>query len=524
MRQLLRFLMVVALAFVASRCGPPAAFSTPSRTGEFRVLIPARPASLNPNLALDEFASVVGRSIFSHLVTLNESGRVLPELAQSWSVSPDGRVYTFALRPDVKWHDGAALTAADVQWTFETVAKDGVGRDAFGAVERIEAPDPLQVRVTLRYPWAPFISEVALFGTAILPRHVYAGTDWRTNPANERPIGTGPFRFAGWRDADTLVLEANTSYFRPGPFVERVVFLVTPPEVAARKLLEGEADFSVTRPPHLKVSGLIPSSLVVKPLPTSARYYLAMNLRREPFKDVRVRRALASAIDRRKIVKEALEGFGAPAVGWYTPDVDWAYNPDARVPEYDAAAASRLLDAADLRRGARGERVRVSMVMPNATVLGELGRVVATQLAGVGIGVDVLALPTSEWAKRVVAEHDFDLAIIGGAQGPDPDALRQRFSSRTATGAYIGYASAEFEDAVERGARTLDLAQRAAAYYEAQEILARDVPVVPLVESVKVIIHNARVSGLPQLEARALVGWFDFSLVRVTPPAAEATP
>ena len=520
MRQLLSFAILSAMALAGTACGPSAA-STPSftRTGEFRVLIPVRPVTLNPNLNLDELAQLIGRSVFSHLLTLNEGGRLLPELAESWTISPDGRVYTFKLRRNVRWHDGRPLSSDDVRWTFETVARDGYAREALVPIESIATPDGSTVIIRLKSPWAPFASDLAGMGLAILPRHVYERHNWRTHPANEAPIGTGPFRFATW-EGDRIVLDANPNYFRSGPYVQRVIFTVASAEEATAKLLAGEADYSVMRPASIDPQAESPTPLRVVALPTSARFYMPLNLRRAPFDDRRVRRAIAAAIDRLEILSEALGGVGAPAVGWYTPDVEWAYNAAARVPNFDPAYARRELDAAGLRQKGR-ERLRARMVVPDTPPFRDMAQLIARQLADVGVTVAIERVPVTQWATRVLVQHDFDMALMSGSQGPDPDALRRRFLADADSGAHIGYADDEFRQAVDRGARAVDIADRVAAYYRAQEILARDVPFIPLAENVKVIAHNRRVSGLPQLEARGLVGTFDFSLVKLTGPQPD---
>jgi peptide/nickel transport system substrate-binding protein len=515
--------LAVVLGVVSTvACSPPAtATARPEPTGVFRVLVPSAPSTLNPNVLLDEIALLAGRSIFSHLLTVNETGRLLPELAESWTVTDDGLTYTFGLRRDVQWHDGRALTAADVRWTYETVARDGFAREALAPVQSIDTPNAHTVVITLRHAWAPFAYDLAGAGLSILPRHVYEGSDWRTHAANARPIGTGPFRFDRWLDEQTVALAANTRYFRSGPYVRQLIFEAVPGDAIDAKLVSGEADYSVVRPTALDAQAP-PEGIVIRTLPSSARYYLAMNLRRRPFADARVRTALASAIDRLDIVRDALAGMGAPAIGWYTPDVEWAYNSEARVPDHDPLRARRLLDAAGLPMR-RGERFQATLIVPHAGPLPRIAEALRAQLAAVGVRINLTLLPPGQWPQRVLDARDFDLAIISGAQGPDPDQLRRRFLAGTDSGDYIGYDAADFREAVERGARTVDLSERAAAYLRAQEILARDVPFIPLAESVKVIVFNQRVSGLPQLEARGLVGAFDFSLVKLGATRAMGT-
>jgi ABC-type transport system substrate-binding protein len=517
----LGFLLAVAVSVGA--CGPSAA-STARLVpqGEFRVLIPVRPSSLNPNLKVDEVAVLVGRSIFNHLLSLNEIGRLMPELAESWSTSPDGLTYTFKLRQGVRWHDGAPFTAADVKWTLEKVVADGfAGKDALAAMRDVAAPDPATVVVTLRHPWAPFAAELAGPGLAILPRHVYEGSDWHANTANERPIGTGPFKFERWIDQHTLSLAANPDYFRSGPYVHRLVFEVAPVDAIAGKLLSGDADYSVVRPSTIDLAAP-PPPLVAHSLPTSARYYVAMNLRREPLRDVRVRRALAMAVDRLEIIGKALSGLGAPAMGFYTPDVEWAYNGAARVPEFDVSRARELLDAAGWRVR-NGERFHIRIAVPNSPPIREVAEVLREQLRRIDITVAIERLPPPQWIEKVFTAYDFDLTVLTGGQGPDPDQLRRRFLADTDSGAYIGYDAADFREAVGRGARLVTVEERAGAYHRAQEILARDIPIIPLAEGIKVLIHNRRVSGLPQLEARVLVGSFDFSLVKLDASRSTTT-
>jgi peptide/nickel transport system substrate-binding protein len=523
MRQLFSLVLVGTFATALGACTSSDASTRPAApSGEFRILIPARPSSLNPNTQLDESAFLVGRSIFSHLVSINEAGRLLPELAESWSTSDDGLAYTFRLRPNIRWHDGVPFTAADVRWSIEMIARDGHAKDALAALASVEAPDPVTVVMRLTHPWAPFVSQLAQLGMSILPRHIYEGHDWRTHPANDRPVGTGPFKFGRWQTPDTLVLEANTSYFRTGPFVERILFSVVPVDAAGDRLLNGEADYTVIRPPTLDYRAPPVPPVAYRTLPTSARYYLSMNLRRSPLSDRRVRHAIAAAIDRDAIVKGPLHGLGVPATGWYTPDVEWAYNPNTRVPEHNERTARQLLDEAGASAGPSGRRFNLTMVVVDAPPAREIAAAIGNQLDRVGIRVDVERLPAADWPNRVIVAHDYDLTVLSGLQGPDPDALRRRFAPDSATGAYLGYASKSFREAVERGARSTELSDRAAAYYRAQEILAQDVPFVPLTEVVKVVVYHERVSGLPQLEARGLVGVFDFSLVRVGARRAEA--
>jgi peptide/nickel transport system substrate-binding protein len=225
--------------------------------GEFRVLLVGEPATLNPNLGQDEAALIVGANLYNQLVTLDVDLRLLPDLASHWDVSSDGRIYTFHLRPGVRWHDGRPLSSRDVKWTFARLQSEGwIGRDVAARIARIETPDPLTVAIHLREIWAPFLHTIAAYGTFIMPEHA-GGADLRTSQLNERPIGTGPFKFDEWVKGKRVVLEANTDYFGRGPFLDRVTYMVEPDPVRlGQALLAGEADYAVGRPAQQLVSSL----------------------------------------------------------------------------------------------------------------------------------------------------------------------------------------------------------------------------------------------------------------------------
>jgi peptide/nickel transport system substrate-binding protein len=485
--------------------------------GELRVAIAVEPQSLHPDLRSDDAAFIVCQNIYNKLVTLDADYAIIPDLARRWEISPDGLMYTFYLAPNVTWHDGKPFTAADVQWTFEAMAREKWLQQPIAArIAEIQAPDPLRVVMRLREPWAPFLPNLAWYGTFIMPRHLFEGQDSARAAAADRPIGTGPFRFVEWTRGSRIVLEANRQYFRQGPFVDKVIYRCGLDANGALDLLaKGEIDYDQVRPPLDRLPSILKTAgVVVKTFAHPARYFLGFNLRREAFADVRVRRAVNAAIDRTTLVEQAQFGYGAPAIGFYTPAVPWAYHAGAAVPPFDPAAAESLLDAAGFNRTGANPRLAASLLTLNASPYTEMAALVAEDLRKVGISVTVTLLPATEWRRRVFDVKDFDIAFTDGSWGPDPDNLALRFSS-TGAQQFMGYASAEFDAAVAEGGRTADPRDRVRAYQRAQEILARDLPLAPLVENVQILLYGSRLSGLPQVEARGLVTFQDYSLVRL---------
>ncbi len=514
------FFLTLALVILTA-CTPGATPTSPPEVkgggGELRVALRAEPQTLNPDLGVDDAATIIAHNLFNQLVTLDADYRVIPDLAETWDLSADGLTYTFHLAKNVKWHDGQPFTSADVKWTFETiVSAKGAMRETLAPIAHIETPDATTVIIRLKEPFAPFVPMIAWIGTAILPKHIYEGSDWSKHPANAKPIGTGPFKFVEWLKGDHITLAANQEYFRRGPFLDRITYrLYQDPAQSTDALVKGEVEYTLARPSFDKIRTLEQTpGIRVQTFAHPARYYLGFNLRRKPFDDVRVRRAVNMALNRTELVDRALFGYGSPGLGFYTPAVGWAYNAQAQVPAFDRAGAEKLLDQAGLGRSADGTRVEATLVVANLSPFKELATELKTQLHAVGIELTIAFVPTADWTKRVLQERDFDLAMTDGTWGPDPDNLSVRFGSKGAN-QFMGYTSAEFDAALAEGARRTTMTERTQAYWRAQEILARDLPLAPLAEFVQVIAVRESVIGLPQLEARGLVTFNDYSLVRI---------
>lgn len=507
--------LLVVLPLLWTACGrqPPSPLEAKGGGGELRVVLPAEPTELDPNSSRDEITHLVAPNLYSRLLMLDADSRLHPDLAESWEAGQGGLLYTFHLRPGVRWHDGRPFEASDVRWTLAQLARHpAFAGEAVRRITRVETPDEHTVIVHLREPWAPFLSTLAGLGTFILPRP----HEGPRRPAGALPVGTGPFRFVEWIPGRRLVLAANPSFFRPGPFLDRVVYTFEPdPNRGPELLITGRADYVVQRPsPALLPRLARDPRLRVLTSPSDNRYYLAFNLRRRPFDDPRVREAINRALDRPALLERALYGYGAPGFGFYTPAVAWAYDPAARAPGLDLARARALLDAAGLRPDSRGIRLKLVLSGPPIAPYREIAGVVAEQLRAVGISVRLEQISSHRWMERVLQRHDFELTLIGGNQGPDPENLNLRFGSRGTT-QIMGYANGQLDAVLSEGARALDLARRARAYFRAQEILARDLPIAPLAEGVQVTIYRRGVTGLPRVEARGLVPDYDFSLVRV---------
>lgn len=492
-------------------CGAGPAPREKGGGGELRVALPFEPTSLDPNVVQDEPALLVAPNLYSKLVALDADSRLFPDLAQGWTISEGGRRYTFHLRRGVRWHDGEPFSSGDVRWTLERlIRKPGLLGEATRKIERIETPDDSTAVIVLKEPWAPFLTTLAWFGGHILPRHL-------GGKRLDRPVGTGPFRFEEWVRGERITLTANLDFFRKGPYLDRLVYTFLADSSRVPGLLTaGKLDYSLVRPPLSLLPRLRKNpDLHLMTSASDGRYYCGFNLRRPPLNDRRVREAINRAIDRRALVDRALYGYGSPAVGFYTPSVAWAYNEAAKVPAFDRQRARELLAEAGLVPDERGVALELELLVAPVSPYQDIADLLRDQLRTVGIELRVTELPLAALLERTLARHDFDLALVAGSQGPDPENLNTRFGSRGAT-QFMGYESPELDAAVAEGARSVDLARRARSYFRAQEILARDLPIAPLIETVHLSLFRRDVRGLPQAEARGLVPANEYSLVRVT--------
>jgi peptide/nickel transport system substrate-binding protein len=489
--------------------------------GVLRLSLPGEPRSLNPNVApLDEYALLLGQNIFSKLVALADNGGVLPDVAERWEQSGDGRTYTFYIRRGIRFHDGQPLTAEDVRATFARIDESS-NAELGHHLASVRAPDPSTVVITLTTPWAAFIPALGWYGTSILPAHVYGNGAWRRNPANMHPIGSGAFRFKSWEPGRRIVLEKNPDYFGQGPYIDELEYMITPsPTAGVQLLIGGRTDYLVGRAPASMVPQLSRTGGIrVSTSPSDARTYLAFNMRRAPFSDLRARRAVNLAIDRRRIIDGVLSGFGIPAVGFYTPAVAWAYNPKARAPEPDAAKAKELW-AEVTRLLPSPPAVTLAFPGPPDGSPSALGAEVVQQLGAIGVQVRPRPIAAYEYVERLQKDRDFDIVILGGNHGPDPDSLVARFGSAGSM-QIMGYSNADLDALLASGGQQLEPTARASVYFRAQEILAGDLPIAPLYETVRVSVFRDGIRGLPHEDAEGLVPDDAFNLVRLPRQAAQ---
>ncbi len=458
------------------------------------------PNTLNPLLSDLLATAEVGSLIFSGLVQVNEKGEWLPDLAtevptlQNGGVSRDGLTVTYRLRPGVTWHDGAPFTSADVKFTWETIMNrraNVVSREGYDKISAVETPDANTVVVRFRQYYAPFLT---LF-TTILPQHVLAKAEDINKAAfNRAPVGTGPFKLKEWRIADALVFEVNHAYYRGRPNLDGIVYKVIPDSsIMLTQLKAGEVDIvsNVGLAQLEQVKAISGVRAVVTP--NLIWEHVDFNLDNVLFQDVKVRRAIALAIDRQAIITGALKGVASAAVGDQSP-LSWAYNPVVQPPARDVAAARELLTQAGFTPGADGifakggRRLAFNLVTTAGNKTRELvADAVVRQLKEAGVEATVRLVDVPVFFGDVLRSRRFEAAMFAWVAGLDPDDA-SLWHSRNIPGArngyqgqnYAGWRNPEVDALTETAARTVDLEARKQAYFRIQELMMEEAPVIPL--------------------------------------------
>ncbi len=489
------FTRLILATLLLNLCAPLAGAQT--RGGTAVIAVPSDPGHLNPAITTSAPVQQIAASLFNGLVSLDETGAPQPDLAQSWTITPDGLRVTFTLVPDARWHDGQPVTAEDVKFSFESLLFRFHARTRAGlapAVEGIDAPDPHTVVFRMRRPHAPLLRQVDVLEAPILPRHIYGEGDASQHPANLRPVGSGPFRFENYRKDDTVVLVRNETYFKPAlPHLDRLVFRVIPDaNTQIQALLAGEVDYVVRVTPgdvrRLQNRGVTMVDTRGGAGGSNCIMTVGFNLERPLFADLRVRRAIAVAMDRQQMLDLVLFGRGRVAEAPISSGIPWAHLPGALAAHpFDAALANRLLDEAGRPRGPNGERFSIDMFMyATFTRYAELMR---QQLAHVGIALRVRFVDAAGLADAVFARRDFDTTLISYCNGLDPAiGVRRMYDSANIGRVPFSNAAAYRNEEVDRlftaAGATVDETQRGEQYRAAQRILAAELPYWWLVEAV----------------------------------------
>ena len=452
---------------------------------------------LNPILSTDSTSSGVEGTIFSGMTKINEKLEVIPDLAKSWEVSKDGKVWTFYLRQDVTWHDGEQFTAYDVVFTFDSILNpkiNSVRRSDYiidGQPIKFRAIGKHTVQATLPKPFAPFLVRS---GMSIIPKHLLAGKDINTAKFNRKPVGTGPFKFREWVTGDHIRVVRNNNYYLGKPRLAEIYFKVIPDANARLVALEaGEIDEAGIPPKDYNRMRAM-EGINVFEYDSLVYTYLGLNMANPKFANKKVRQALAYATNKDQLVNLIFKGLASPAYAPSAP-ISWAYNDNVTKYSYNPEKAKALL------KEAGAENLEFTILVNQGNKEREKAAVILQQqFKKVGVKVKIRVMEWSALLKIInVAKHpkDFEAVIIGWSLGLDPDAFSIWHSSQYPKGFnFINYKNRKVDQLLRLGRTTMDKVERKNIYSSIWQEIASDQPYIFLWYPKAVVGISERVGGL----------------------------
>jgi peptide/nickel transport system substrate-binding protein len=445
------------------------------------VLEPA--PGLDPTMAAAAaIGEVVHLSVLEGLTKINMDGKITPLLAESWSTDPDGKVYTFKLKKGVKFHDGEAFDSSDVKFSFERAkAKESTNKAkkaVFDNISSIDTPDPYTVIVVLNNADGNFLFRMGENTAVIL--------DPKSAPTTAtKPIGTGPYKFDSWAKGSAITLVKNDQYRDAAKIaMKKVTFrFINDPAAQVAALLAGDID-------GMPRYGALESLKQFQSDPrfsvaiggTEGKTIMTINNKKKPFDDVRVRRALAAAIDRKAIIDGAQEGFGTP-IGSHMVPSDAGYVDLTSVNPYNPEKAKALLKEAGV-----ATPLNVTLTLPPPAYARKGGEIIAAQLAKVGV---VAKIENVEWAQWLSGafKGNFDLTVISHVEPLDFD----RYADPSY---YYGYDSKAYKDLLTSYNTTADPKGRLKLLGDIQRQLATDSVNAYLFQLPQFAVGNKKLKGM----------------------------
>ena len=428
--------------------------------------------------AIDE---VTYANVFEGLTRITESGEVVPDLADSWTISPDGLTYTFKLHTGVKFHDGADFSAEDVKFSIDrAMAADSVNaqKALFDGITAVAIVDPATVTITLSRPIGGLLYNLG-WGDAVIVDAASAATN------KEKPIGTGPFKFDNWAKGSAVTLVKNPNYWGTAAMLDKVQFrIIADPAAATAALLSGD----VQAFPNFPAPEAVPqfssdARFTVVIGQTEGETILSTNNKKPPFDNLKVRQAIAHAIDRKAIIDGAMFGQGTP-IYTHFPPFNPAYVDLSATYPYDPAKAKALLVEAGFPNG-----FKATLKLPPVTYARRGGEIIAAQLRDIGIELEIIPVEWAQWIEQVFTNKDYDLTIVSHTEPNDINIYGRKDY-------YFQYDSPAFDAVMAKLDITTEPAQRNALLGEAQKIISVDAVNGYLFQLAQTGIHDAKIMGL----------------------------
>lgn len=500
MKKLITLLLGITLALAITACGNTE--DTNKETGPDNSVLIAYlagdPQGFHPDYRSDDYAMPISQNVFNRLVKLGPNDNVILDLAESYEFSEDGMQLTFKLRDGVRWHDGEPFTSADVKWTYDTMIQENWSKaDSLASVESIECPDDLTVVMNLKNPDVSIISKLSWYGTYIVPKHLYEGQDTATCEYNMNPIGTGPYKFVEFEQGVKITLEANEDFFGGAPKIQKLIFSIQPDQnTAYESYVNKEIDY-FTNIPKANIHDFDnnPDYQVYEYLSIN-RTYMTFNFEDEIVGNPLVRQAINLGVDREGIYTRTMNGTGAVAKTFISPLFTDFVDDTYQLPSRDIEAATKLLEEAGYQKDKDGYYFTLDFDVFISGNYVDVATVVVENLKDIGIKVRLNVMEYGAWLEKITANHDFQVTMFAGYQGPDVSGIAGRVHSKGGTN-YSNYGNPELDRLLDLSVTQTDVAERAESLSEVQRILSEDLPMVILVDNGGKVPVRSNLAGTP---------------------------
>jgi len=466
--------------------------------------------------------------LFERLGNRRMDGQFVGELAEGWKPAADFKSYTVKIRKGVKFHDGKDMTTDDVVYSIDEIWKKYAAASAMTDFAGVTAPDADTVVISFNKPVPEFFFASLLCGNVnyIVPKHVYAGSDPVTNPANNAPIATGPWKFKEWVRGSHFEYVKNDAYWRKDmPYMDRLIIrYVRDPAGRAAAMEAGDIHigvFNPVAPPDIKRLTAT-GKFVATPKGYEEAVWsttLECNMRNPIFAKKEVRQAMFFAVDRNLIAKTVYYGYARPGTGpIYSPNKEF-FTSDTFKTAFDSKKAAALLDAAGYPKKADGKRFTLNLLAAGwFTENGKIGAIVKQGLEDVGVGINLTVPDRPTSIKRIYTDYDFDLAISNQANPSEPvpsttqyytsDGIKKGVPFRNAS----GFHTDAIDALVEQIKVETDPAKRKALVVEFQKLVAVDAPLLPLLELESITVASTKVQNHSNDPNYLGASWYDIWL------------
>jgi len=482
----------------------------PKQGGTLRVAFEADVTGFDPAVpSLQNY--YVNQNLFNTLVTLNEQLEFVPDLAESWDIQDQGKVYLFQLRRGVKFHDGTDFDAAAAKWNLDRIIADdkAPAHRFFANVESSEVLASHTLKITMRYPTATLLPALATNGTVF---HNISPTSEKTwgKDVLRHPSGTGPFRFVTWEQNNRIVLERNPHYFKQGlPYLERIEYRIMKEGVTrVAALRAGEVDF-VNWTPRESIERLSKDPKVrVLQGPEGSHLYTNFTVTRKPFDDVRVRKALIGyGLDRAAIAKSAMLGYATPSISFVSPGARGYLDLSEQYPYQPGRARALLKEAGFDEKNPLRYTIMTHGAEPS---LPTIATIIKTQMAAIGVEVTVEVIDRPIFLKRLLRDRDYDQVINMAL--PFLDVGDRGFVLERGGLNLPNHNDPKVDELFDQWRRTLDPAARRTIAEEIQRYVADNMLYAAVCGNPIINAHRADVKGYTYMRGLLVMferTWFD---------------